>query len=233
MLYVYDKETKYFKMVLQSIDAFNKLNVGDIYAYTEVEIPELSKGEYYHFDEENNTWIFDQDKYEYDLQQNYLDIIKKVAAKLTDEAPYLILPGVPKQQVDNYKLKYEKALEGDKEFFEWEAQTSGVSVDDLINIVLQNGEQWKQIYDALIAKIEGVRRGTKLLVCGKDFEHARRGIVFMKYIFSNPDFTPQMYLDYTAGLVDEMGQLAPTNDDGTPQISSVIDILGFIPPECD
>jgi len=231
MLYVYNNTTKYFVLTVNTVEKFNKINVDESLKYTETGFDETdpTKFTFYRYDETNSVWVFDEDAYIKWKKENYLNIIKKVSSKLIDEAPYIVVPDIDRAQVDAYRVKYEQAKKNNTSFFEYEAKITGMAVEDLIQLVLQNGAIYEGEYNDLISRIEGMRRGAKLLTYGEKFENVDRALLFMKKL--SKDLTYQMFLDYVAGLVDNIGDLAPLNIDGTPQITSVIDIIGFVPEE--
>ena len=229
MIYLYDSNSKKYLYTLSSeslIDAYQKAHPTYTIKYTTVEVPDVDYTECYTFDELTQTWTLDADLYKQYMVNNLLSRIQKVADTLTEEAPYLLMPGVSRSQVDRYKLKYEKAKEHDTNFFESEALITGVDVETLINIVLQNGQPVEEKYNDLISKIEGFRRGCKLLTYGEKYEEAKRGIVFMKALFSNIELSNKSFLDYCAGNVTTIGEEDPNSN-----LSSVIDIIGYVPEE--
>ena len=231
MIYLYDTNTKYYIYTLSSdtlIDMYKNTHKEASVSSTSVEINATDFLECYKFDEDSKAWILDQDLYKQSVITRLLSKIQKVADTLTKNAPYLLFPNVSSEQVDRYKLKYDKAKANDTAFFEYEANLTGISVDDLIKLVVQNGQPIEDKYNELISKIEGFRRGCKLLTFGKQYAAARLGTIFMKYLFENINLNQKQFLDYCAGNVTTIG-----DEDSNSTLASVIDIIGYTPTETD
>ena len=231
MVYLYDTNTKYYIYALGSedlVDLYKSTHKELQVSYTTVELTATDFLECYKFDETSNSWTLDQDLYDKSVIARLLSKIQKVADTLSKNAKYLLFPNVSPEQVDRYKLKYDKAKANDTAFFEYEANLTGISVTDLINLVIQNGQPIEEKYNELMSKIEGFRRGCKLLTFGKKYDAARRGTIFMKYLFENINLDQKQFLDYCAGNVTNIG-----DEDSTSTLSSVIDIIGYVPTETD
>lgn len=228
MIYLYDTNTKQYISSLGSEDLlaqYKSIHTELQISYTTVSI-NTDYNECYTFDEGNSVWKLDNTLYRNYMIKFLLTKVQKVADTLFKNAPYLLMPGVSSELVDRYQLKYYKAKDNDTAFFECESTITGVSVDDLINEVLNNGKPIEDKYNDLVAKIEGFRRGCKLLTFGKKYPEAKRGIIFLKNLANNLALTNKAFLDYCAGNVTTIG-----DEDSNSSLASVIDIIGYVPEE--
>jgi len=92
-----------------------------------------------------------------------LDKLAKLADEKQEQAEALIAEKkkISDKQIQRYKTKYELAQQAkannDYSAFELEAKLVGMTAEDLVNLILTNGENWKKAIDNFIIMIEAYR----------------------------------------------------------------------------
>jgi len=92
-----------------------------------------------------------------------LDKLSKLADEKQSQAEALIAEkkNITDKQIQRYKTKYDLAQQAkandDYSVFDLEAKLTGMTAEDLVNLILSNGEEWRKAIDNFILLIEAYR----------------------------------------------------------------------------
>jgi len=163
------------------------------------------------FDPDFNQWFYDGDivskKVADELKlkfkkEEYLRKNVEVFAKLMEAIPVIIDPNISSiEQIKEYKMKYDKAKSGDRDYFKSEAEILGVSIDNVMDKVLSLGSKYEQINNELTAKAGSVKVGVDKLIEAGKFGMADKAFEFVQGINRDNVFsvTIQSFLDAVTG----------------------------------
>jgi len=104
------------------------------------------------------------------IKPHLLDKLAKLADEKQDQAEALIADkkNVSDKQLQRYQTKYELAQQAkankDYSAFDLEAKLIGMKSEDLVNLILTNGENWKKAIDSFIVMIEAYRVRAKQII---------------------------------------------------------------------
>jgi len=97
------------------------------------------------------------------IKPHLLDKLSKLADEKQSQAEALIAEkkNITDKQIQRYKTKYELAQQAkannDYSAFDLEAKLVGMTAEDLVDLILNNGEKWQQAIDNFIVMIEAYR----------------------------------------------------------------------------
>jgi len=196
MRVVYDKKTKVVERTIPN----NYIIRDDSKGVAEVAEGSLTKPlKYYKIVDDG--LVFDEELYISSTKKRLLKDLTTVYVDVYLDIPTHIDNSIgSKEQVEVYKLKYDRAVANDVAFFKAEAGALGITAEKLLTIVKATGDKYKAVYDSMIGILEMIRvSGSKLINAGK-FDLGDRAIM---YLSGNQDkFNTVTYEDFLDKVTD-------------------------------
>jgi len=190
MRVVYDKKTKVVERTIPN----NYVIRDDSKGVAEVAEGSLTKPlKYYKIVDDG--LVFDEELFTANTKKRLLQDLTNVYVDVYLDIPIHIDNSIgSKEQVEVYKLKYDRAVANDVAFFTAEAGALGITAEQLLALVKSMGDQYKAVYDSMIGILEMIRvSGSKLIKAGK-FDLGDRAIM---YLSNNRDnFNTVTYEDF-------------------------------------